>query len=76
MGRHYNIICLILPLLCLTELLPLILNLGKIKEGEWSAPRPGRCTSGERAPGALCTDGWQGSGVGLDAIKKTCLGPV
>jgi len=59
--------------LCTPEL---ILNLDKLKEGEWSASRPGRCTSGERAPVALCTNGKQGSGVGLDAIKKTCLAPA
>ena len=52
----------------------LILNLDKIKEDEWSASRPGRCTSEEKAPVALCTIGKQGSGVGPDAIKKTCLG--
>jgi hypothetical protein len=38
----------------------------KLVGGEWSASRPGRFTSEERAPGAHWTGGWVDSRAGLD----------
>jgi hypothetical protein len=38
--------------------------------GEWSASRPGRFTSGDRAPGTHWIGGWMGSRAGLDAVTK------
>jgi hypothetical protein len=35
--------------------------------GEWSASRPGRSTSGEKAPGTHWIGGWVGPRAGLDA---------
>jgi hypothetical protein len=38
--------------------------------GEWSASRPGRFTSGERAFGTHRIGGWVGPSAGLDAVGK------
>jgi hypothetical protein len=38
--------------------------------GEWSASRPGRYTSRERAPGTHWIGGWVGPRAGLDAVAK------
>jgi hypothetical protein len=38
--------------------------------GEWSASRPGRFTSRERAPGTHCIGGWVGPRAVLDAVGK------
>jgi hypothetical protein len=38
--------------------------------GEWSASRPCRFTSNERAPGNYWIWGWVGPRVGLDAVEK------
>jgi hypothetical protein len=39
-------------------------------EGEWSASRPGRFTSGERAVGTHWIGGWVGPRAGLDDIEN------
>jgi hypothetical protein len=36
--------------------------------GEWSASRPGRFTTGERAPSTHWIGGWVGPRVGLDRL--------
>jgi hypothetical protein len=41
-----------------------------LEGGEWSASRPGRCTTRERAPGTHWTGGWVGSRAVLDAVVK------
>jgi hypothetical protein len=38
--------------------------------GEWSASRPGRFTSSERAPGTHWIGGWVGPRAVLDAMVK------
>jgi hypothetical protein len=38
--------------------------------GEWSVSRPGRFTSGERAPGANWIGGWVDPRAGLDDVEK------
>jgi hypothetical protein len=38
--------------------------------GEWSASRPGRFTTGERAPGTHWIGGWVGPRTGLDDVEK------
>jgi hypothetical protein len=38
--------------------------------GEWSASRPGRFTSVERAPGTHCIGGWVDPRAGLDDVEK------
>jgi len=38
--------------------------------GEWSAIRPDRFTSGERAPGACWIGGWVGPRAGLDTVVR------
>jgi hypothetical protein len=38
--------------------------------GEWSASRPGRFTSRERALGTHLTGGWVGPRAGLDEVEK------
>jgi hypothetical protein len=38
--------------------------------GEWSASRPGRFTSRERAPGTHWIGGWVGPRAVLDAVVK------
>jgi hypothetical protein len=38
--------------------------------GEWSASRPGRFTSGERAPGTHWIGGWVGPRAGLDEVER------
>jgi hypothetical protein len=38
--------------------------------GEWSASRPGRFTSGERAPGTYWIGGWVDPRAGLDDVEK------
>jgi hypothetical protein len=38
--------------------------------GEWSNSRPGRFTSGERAPGTHCIGGWVDLRAGLDDLEK------
>jgi hypothetical protein len=38
--------------------------------GDWSVPRPGRFTAGERAPGTHWIEGWVDPRVGLDDIEK------
>jgi hypothetical protein len=45
-----------------------------LEEGEWSASRLGRFTSGERAPGTRWIGGWVGSRAGLDAVEKRKIG--
>jgi hypothetical protein len=39
-------------------------------EGEWSAPRSGRFTPEERAPGTHWIGGWVGPRAGLDDTEK------
>jgi hypothetical protein len=44
---------------------------------EWSASRPGRFTSGERAPGTHCIEGWVDPRTGLDAVEwRQILAPA
>jgi hypothetical protein len=38
--------------------------------GEWLAPRPGRFTPGEGAPGTHWTGGWVGRRTSLDDLEK------
>jgi hypothetical protein len=38
--------------------------------GEWSASRPGRFITGERAPCTHCIGGWAGPRAGLDDVEK------
>jgi hypothetical protein len=38
--------------------------------GEWSASRPGRFTSKERAPSTHWIGGWVGLRAGMDAVVK------
>jgi hypothetical protein len=38
--------------------------------GEWSASRPDRFTSGERAPGTYWKGSWVGSRAGLNDVEK------
>jgi len=38
--------------------------------GEWSASRPGRFTSSERAPGTHWIGGWVSHTAGLDAVAN------
>jgi hypothetical protein len=38
--------------------------------GEWSASRPVRFTSGERASGTHWIEGWVGPRAGLDDVEK------
>jgi hypothetical protein len=38
--------------------------------GDWSAPRPGRFTPGERASCTHWIRGWMGSGAGQDDVEK------
>jgi hypothetical protein len=40
---------------------------------EWSASRPGRFTSGERAPGTHWIGGWVNPRTGLNDVKRKCL---
>jgi hypothetical protein len=44
---------------------PRFLDFGT-SQSEWSDPRPGRFTPGERAPGTLSTGGWMGLRAGLE----------
>jgi hypothetical protein len=45
--------------------------------GEWSASRPGRFTSRERAPDTHWVGGWVGPGAVLDAVvKRKILSPL
>jgi len=39
-----------------------------LEGGEWTASRPGRFTSGEKAPGTPYIGGWVGPRTGLDAV--------
>jgi hypothetical protein len=41
--------------------------------GEWSASRPGRFTSRERAPGTHWIGGWVGPRAVLDAVVKRII---
>jgi hypothetical protein len=41
-----------------------------VGRGEWSASRPGRFTSGDRAPGAHWIGGWVELTTGVDAVEK------
>jgi hypothetical protein len=41
--------------------------------GEWSASRPGRFTSRDKAPGTHWIGGWVGSRAGLDAMRNRKL---
>jgi len=45
--------------------------------GEWSPSRPGRFTSGDRAPGTQWVGGWVGPGAGMDkaAAKRKNFRP-
>jgi hypothetical protein len=43
--------------------------------GEWSASRPSRFTSGERAPGTHYIGGWVGLGAGLDDVENRIFLP-
>jgi hypothetical protein len=45
-------------------------------EGEWSASRPCRFTTTERAPGSHWTEGWVNPGTGLDNVKKRKILPL
>jgi hypothetical protein len=38
--------------------------------GQWSTSRPGRFTSGERAPGTHWTGGWVDLRASLDHLEK------
>jgi hypothetical protein len=42
---------------------------------EWSAPRPGRFTPGERSPGTHWIGGWVGPRAGLDDVKRKLFLP-
>jgi len=44
-----------------------------LDKGEWSASRPGRFTSRERAPGTHWIGGWVDPRAGLDAVKKSFI---
>jgi hypothetical protein len=45
--------------------------------GEWSASRPGRFTTRERAPSTHCTGGWVGPRAVLDTVvKRKILSPA
>jgi hypothetical protein len=41
--------------------------------GEWSASRPCRFTTGQRAPDTHCRGGWLGPRAGLDEVEKRKL---
>jgi hypothetical protein len=43
---------------------------GALAGNEWSASRPSRFTTGERAPGTHWIGGWVGSRAGLDDMEK------
>jgi hypothetical protein len=49
---------------------PPILLTSALDGGEWSASRPGRFTSKERAPGTNWIEGWVGPRAVLDAVVK------
>jgi hypothetical protein len=38
--------------------------------GEWSASRPGRFTTGERAPGSHCIGGWVDPRAALGRLEE------
>jgi hypothetical protein len=42
-----------------------------LDKGEWSASRPGRFITGERAPSTHCIGGWVGPRACLDAGEKS-----
>jgi hypothetical protein len=44
--------------------------------GEWSASRPGRFTSGEKAPGTHWIGGWVSPKTGLDDIEGRKILPL
>jgi hypothetical protein len=46
---------------------------GALIGGEWSASRPGRFSSGERAPGTHWKGGWADPIAGLDALERKFL---
>jgi hypothetical protein len=47
-----------------------ILSTSALAGGEWSASRPGRFTSEERAPGVHWVGGWVDPITGLDDVEK------
>jgi hypothetical protein len=47
-----------------------ILLTSALAGGEWSAPRPGRFTPGERALGTHWIGGWVDPKAGLDGMEK------
>jgi hypothetical protein len=42
----------------------------KLDGDEWSTSRPGRFTTGERAPVIHCIEGWGCPAAGLDAVVR------
>jgi hypothetical protein len=44
-----------------------------LDEGEWSASRPGRFTTGEIAPGTHWIEGWVSPRAALEAVENRML---